>query len=280
MPAQSGAVTGKLGIVAGRGSLPGKLLEACRARGRPVFVVALEGEADGAVIGDVPHAHVRIGAAGKLIRLLRQQRCEDVVLAGPITRPSLSTLRPDRRGVRILGRLVAARGGDDSLLAVVIEELEGEGFRVIGADEVLAELLAPAGRWGVHQPDAAALSDIERGVAVIQGLGALDIGQAVIVQQGRILGVEAAEGTDILIARCADLRLDEGPAGVLVKMSKPGQQRRADMPTIGLRTVEGAANTGLAGIAVEADGALAHDRDEAVALADRLGLFLYGLTTT
>ena len=278
MPAQSGVVTGKLGIVAGAGPLPGKLVEACRTRGRAVFVIAIEGEADAAALAGAPHARVRLGAAGRVVRLLHEQGCEDVVLAGPIERPPLSSLRPDRRGARILGRLIAARGGDDSLLAVVIEELEAEGFRVVGADEVLAELLAPAGCWGAHRPDSAALADIERGVAVIQGLGALDIGQATIVQQGRVLGVEAAEGTDRLIARCADLRLAAGPAGVLVKMAKPGQQRRADLPTIGPRTVEGAASTGLAGIAVEAGGALSPDRDEAVALADRLGLFLYGLS--
>jgi DUF1009 family protein len=154
------------------------------------------------------------------------------------------------------------------------------GFLVVGADDILgADDLMPLGLLGRHRPDDEAKADIEHGMRVAHALGAVDIGQAVIVQQGLVLGVEAAEGTDELLRRCAALRRD-GPGGVLVKMAKPGQERRADRPTIGPRTVALAAASGLRGIAAEAGMALVIDRAELVRVADQAGFFLIGVATT
>jgi DUF1009 family protein len=161
-------------------------------------------------------------------------------------------------------------------LSAVVKELEQEGFRVLGADQLLDRALAPQGPLGRLRPDSQSQADIERGLRVARTLGALDVGQAAVVQQGLVLGVEAIEGTDELLRRCAALRR-EGPGGVLVKVGKPGQERRADRPTIGLRTVLLAAETGLRGIAVEADATIVLDRDEVIRAADRVGLFLVGI---
>lgn len=268
---------GKLGIIAGGGTLPGRLIEACRRTERPFFVLALDGFAEPAVIGDAPQAWVRLGAAGEGFRILHEQNVEELVLAGPVRRPSLADLRPDWRAARFFTRIGARALGDDGLLRAVIGELENEGFRVVGVDDVLGEgILAPHGVWGSQVPDAQAWADIRHGVAVLRGLGALDIGQAVVVQQGLVLGVEAIEGTDALLARCADLRR-AGPGGVLVKMAKPGQERRADLPTIGVPTVERAHAAGLRGIAVQSAGTLVDDRPGVVARADALGLFVMGV---
>ncbi len=267
----------KLGILAGSGALPQRVIEAARASGRDAYVIAFKGETHADTVTGAPHAWVRIGAVGKTLKLLHEAECEDVVFAGPVRRPALASLVPDRRGARVLAKLAAAPGGDDSLFSILVSELEGEGFRVIGADDVATDILAPPGRLGVHAPDYAASSDIERGVGVIRALGAHDIGQAAIVQQGRVLGIEAAEGTDALIARCAGLRL-EGPGGVLTKLKKPGQQRRVDLPAIGRTTVEAAAAAGLRGIAVEAGGTIIFDRAAATEAADEAGLFVIGLT--
>ncbi|MBM3516483.1 MAG: LpxI family protein, partial [Alphaproteobacteria bacterium] len=213
----------KLGILAGGGDLPGKLIDACIAAARPMFVIAFEGEADPTAIGATPHAWVGLAAVGKTLSLLREQGCEEVVLAGAVRRPSLANVRPDWRGAQLLVKLAGLRSaGDDQLLSVVVSELESEGFRVVGADAVLADLLAPTGAIGGLLPDEAALNDILLGVRVVRALGGLDIGQAAVVQQGRVLGVEAAEGTDALLARCAALRM-AGPGGVLVKLRKPNQ---------------------------------------------------------
>lgn len=265
---------GTLGIVAGSGPMPARLAAAAQAAGRRVFILGLEGHAEPASIAPYPHAIHRIGAGGQILASLREAGVDDLVLIGPVRRPSLLTLMPDAEGAKILGRIGrAAFAGDDGLLAAVIRVFEEEGFRVRGAHEVMEELAAPEGVLGRHAPDSAAEADIVRGVAVARALGAADVGQAVVVQQGIVLGVEAVEGTDALIARCAGLRRD-GPAGVLVKLAKPGQEARADLPTIGPRTVEGAAAAGLRGIAIEAGMTLMPEREATVAAADRLGLFL------
>jgi hypothetical protein len=129
---------------------------------------------------------------------------------------------------------------------------------------------------GKVTPDDQAQQDIARGLSVVKALGEADVGQAVIVQQGIVLGVEASEGTDALIARCAALKR-EGPGGVLVKLAKPQQDDRFDLPTIGPETIAAAAKTGLSGIAIEAGRSLVIDRDKVRQLADEAGIFVVGL---
>lgn len=267
----------RLAVLAGGGPMPATVAAAARKAGRAVFVLAFPGETDPATVRGFEHAWVRLGAVGRAVRTLRRWAVEEVVMIGPIRRPSFWTLRPDARALRMIARLPAGGRGDDSLLRVVVRELEGEGFRVVGAEALLPDLLAAEGVPTRAAPDATAWADIRHGIAVARNLGALDIGQAVVVQQGIVLGVEAAEGTDRLLARCAELR-KPGPGGVLVKLVKPGQEVLADRPTIGPATVARAAEAGLRGLAVEAGGALVVERAAVVAAADRLGLFVAGVT--
>ncbi len=266
----------KLGIVAGGGELPARLIAACRSAGREFFVLGLSGHAERERIGDAPQAWIRLGEAGSGLRLLREAGVEELVMAGPVRRPSLTELRPDWRTARFFAKIGLKALGDDGLLRAIINELEREGFRVVGVEAVVGDLLAPGGVWGRVAPDAQAEADIRRGVAVLRGLGPLDVGQAVVVQQGIVLGVEAVEGTDALIARCAGLRR-AGPGGVLVKIAKPGQERRADLPTVGTRTVAAAQAAGLRGIAVETGSAIVVGLEDMVAAADAAGLFLAGI---
>ena len=266
----------KLGIIAGDGGLPRRLVDSCLAAGREVFVLALEGAAEPAAVEGVAYAWCRLGAAARGLALLRQNNVTDLVLAGGVRRPSLAMLRPDWRAAKFFARVGYKALGDDGLLSAVVSEFEREGFRVIGADELLAAGLAPEGPLGHHCPDAEALADIEHGQRIASALGSLDIGQAVVVQQGLVLGVEAIEGTDALLRRCADLRRD-GPGGVLVKVEKPGQEQRADRPTIGPQTVALAAAAGLRGIAIEAGATIVLDREEVAHTADRAGLFVIGI---
>jgi DUF1009 family protein len=268
---------GPLGIVAGSGALPRRLIESCRAAGRGVFVLALEGEAEPATVDGVPHAWCRIGAAAHGFDLLRANAVTDLILAGAVRRPSLSALRPDWRAAKFFARVGYRALGDDGLLSAVIKELEREGFRVVGVDDLLeADALLPAGPLGRFQPDARATADIEHGLRLARAIGALDIGQAVVVQQGLVLGVEAIEGTDGLLRRCAGLRRD-GPGGVLVKTAKPGQEQRVDRPTIGAHTLVLAVEAGLRGIAAEAGATLILDRAEVIRAADEAGLFVVGV---
>lgn len=266
-----------LGIIAGGGPLPGRIAAAAVADGRAVFVVALEGFAEPAVIAAYPHATVRMGAVGRILGLLRDHACRDVVLIGPVRRPSLLHLRPDAEAARLLARVGrAAFTGDDGLLAAIHRVLADEGFRIVGAHEIDPQALGPAGQLGRIAPDQAARADISRAVDVVRALGTVDVGQGCVVQQGIVLAVEAIEGTDAMLARSKALARP-GPGGVLVKLVKPGQDRRADLPTIGPRTVDGARAAGLRGIAFEAGGTILLERAASIAAADRAGLFLLGL---
>ncbi len=267
-----------LAILAGGGTLPGRVAAAAVASGRPVFIVGLEGFAEKHVLAPYPHAFARMGAAGRILDLLRTNACRDVVMIGPVRRPGLLDLRPDAAGLKLIGRIGRSvfGGGDDTLLAAVVKVLGEEGFRVVGAHEVLTEALAPSGLLGRVAPDPQAMADIRRGVAVARALGGVDVGQGCVVQQGLVLAVEAIEGTDAMLARAGTLRRG-GLGGVLVKMSKPGQERRADLPTIGATTIAHAAAAGLRGVAFEAGGALLADPTATIEAADRTGLFLMGV---
>ena len=270
----------RLGIIAGAGPLPGRVAAAAAASGRAVFIVGLEGFAEKSVIGAFPHAMSRMGAAGRVLELLRENHCQDLVLIGRVRRPSIFEARPDAVGAKLLARAGrVAFGGDDSLLAAVVKVLGEEGFSVLGAHEILTEALAPKGQLGAVAPDAQAMADIGRGVAVCRALGAVDVGQGCVVQQGLVLAVEAIEGTDAMLARAGQVARG-GSGGVLVKLSKPGQERRADLPTVGPVTVANAAAAGLRGVAFEAGGALLADRAAAIAAADAAGVFLVGIDPT
>jgi DUF1009 family protein len=248
---------------------------------RDCFVIAFNGETEPeTVAGGVPHAWVEVATVGRTIRLLKEAGVEELVLIGPVGRPDFSKLKPDWHGAKLLPKLIAAaRKGDDALMKVVVADLEQQGFTILGAEQVLDGLGAPLGALGAHEPDAGDRADIARGMAVVAQLGAMDIGQAVVVRDGYVLAVEAAEGTDAMLRRCGDFKGAER-GGVLVKRPKPGQERRVDLPTIGVPTVEGAAAAGLKGIAVAAGGALIADRGAVAAAADTMGIFVCGVALT
>ena len=277
---QSPVAPRALGIIAGGGPLPGRVAAAAAAAGREVFIVGLEGFAERDVIAPWPHVSLRMGAAGRIISTLKARACQDLVLIGPVRRPSFLDIRPDAEATKLLARVgLAAFSGDDGLLKAVIRVLGEEGFRVLGAHEILNAVLGPRGLLSRAGPDATAMADITRGIAVARALGLADVGQACVVRAGVVIAVEAVEGTDAMLARCGALLDAMGmakPAGVLVKAVKPGQDRRADLPTIGPDTLRRAAEAGLAGVAYEAGGTILAERETSMALADELGLFLLG----
>lgn len=272
----------KLGILAGGGDLPLKLAQGAQARGRELFVIAIEGCA-GAEIEAYPHAWCPIGMVGQAQKLLRDAACSDVVFAGVVRRPDFRKLKLDRKGAALLPKVLsAAAKGDDALLSAMVADFEREGFRVVGVGDVFADLIVKPHVMTRAAPNDRDLRDIARGIEVVKALGSLDIGQGAVVCEGLVLGVEAAEGTDAMIERCA--RLPEpirgsqtARRGVLVKLPKPGQELRVDLPTIGLPTVARADAAGLAGIAVKAGAALIIDEAAVVARADAAGLFIVGI---
>jgi DUF1009 family protein len=272
-----------LGIVAGGGDLPVAVAKAAKEDGRTVFVVALQGSAD-ARIETFDHAWVGLGEAGKAVKALKGAGCGEVLMVGKLMRPKFSELKVDAKGVVAAARIAAAaRRGDDALLRAVADLFAEEGFKVIGVADAAPGLLAPAGPLGRRAPDAQNEQDIAKAFAIVRALGAHDVGQAAAVCEGLTLAVEAAEGTDAMIARIATLPehfrgTPKKHRGVLVKAVKPVQDGKTDLPVIGPDTVKNAAAVGLAGIAVEAGRALILNREELVREADRLGLFVTGVT--
>ena len=268
-----------LGIVAGAGVMPVRLADAATKAGRPVACVLVEGFARAADYDRFPHQVIPLGQIGRMVAMMRAHGARDLVLAGRISRPSLLSLRFDAEGMRLVAKLgrQALFGGDDGLLAAVLRVAREEGFEPVAIQDVLHGLLVEEGLLAGPAPDALARADIRRGIGVAQALGTADVGQCCVVQQGLVLGVEGIDGTDALLARCAGLRR-EGPGGVLVKLVKPWQDRRVDLPAIGPDTVRNAAAAGLRGIAIEAvhdhAGTLVLERAETVAAAAAAGLFL------
>lgn len=264
----------KLGLVAGGGQMPLRVVTAARAAGHEVYALLIEGWADPADFGHVPYDMVKVGAVDDAYAKFRAQGVRYLVMCGRAYRPSLTSLSPGGGMVKLLARIgAAAFQGDDGLLKAMVRVVEEDGFTVLPAQSIVQDALPPAGLLTARGPDARARADIRRGVAVVRALGAVDVGQGAVVQQGLVLGVEAIEGTDALLDRCGALRR-EGAGGVLVKLVKPGQDRRIDLPTIGPVTIHHAAAAGLAGIAIEADGTIVVDRATTVAAADRAGLFI------
>ena len=267
----------KLGIIAGGGAAPRQLVKACLGLGRSFFLICLEGQAEPDLGAGVPYAWVPLGAAARLKEVCLEQKITDIVMIGRVRRPSLWELKPDFLALKVLTKIGINSLGDDGLLRGVGKALEDEiGVRVLGVQDIFADLLTPVGLLTKAAPDEQALADIKRGFEVARTLGALDVGQAVIVQQGIVLGVEAVEGTDALIRRSADVRR-EGQGGVLVKCAKPQQDVRFDLPAIGPESVARAVEAGLRGIAVEAGRSLMLEREKMSAAAEAAGVFVVGV---
>ena len=238
-------------------------------------MLALQGQADKEALDGLPHRFVKLGATNEAIAVLKAENVDTIVLAGSVHRPNVLEMKPDMRTLQLFARLGPAALGDDALLRAVAEEIEKEGFQILGAHEVDPGLITTEGVLTAKKPSPENEEDLRYGIKAAKTLGALDIGQTAVVQQGVVLGLEAVEGTDALLKRCKDLR-KKGRGGVLVKGCKPQQDNRLDLPTVGLRTVQLAYEAGLEGIAVEAGASLIVDREETVAAADKFGIFLKG----
>lgn len=266
-----------IALLAGKGDLPRLLIEIFQSQKRPFVVLAFKGQTDEGLVKNIPHIWLHFGEAGKALHYLKEHKIQEIVMAGAISRPTLSEIRPDWEGVKWLAKIGTKALGDDGLLKLVIRILEEKGYRIVGPDDILETLLIPEGLLTEQPPDEQAWRDIGRGVEVLSALSSADVGQAVVVQEGLILGVEAIEGTDALIDRAGSLQRP-GLGGILVKIAKRQQDKRADLPTIGPETIRKAAKAGLRGISVEAHRTLLLNQEEVLKLTEESGLFLLGLT--
>jgi hypothetical protein len=272
-----------LAIICGGGSFPAAVADAVARYGRRPVMFGIKGWAEAAVIERYAHHWIAIGQAGRFFRLARAENCRDVLFVGTLLRPPIRELRLDWQTIRLMPRVIRSfRGGDDQLLSGMAGVVESGGLRVVGVKDVAPEVFMPEGALGRYQPGERDRTDIARALELIAALGPFDVGQAAVVADNHVLAVEAAEGTDHLLGRIAEmrqLRRVTAPlgVGVLVKAPKPGQDRRFDLPSIGPRTIENVARAGLAGLAVTAGSTMIAEPDKVAAAADRAKIFLVGV---
>ena len=280
---KAGAGAAPLAIICGGGSLPAAVAAAVAKRGRRPVMFAIKGWADSAVVERYAHHWIALGQAGRFFRLARAEGCDEVLFIGAVLRPPIAQLRLDWRTITLMPRVFRFfRGGDDTLLSGVAGVAESGGLKVVGVKDVAPEVLVPEGVLGRCAPSPRDRADIARALEVIAALGPFDVGQAAVVADNNVLAVEAAEGTDNLLNRIAELRrvgrVTSAPGiGVLVKAPKPGQDHRFDLPSIGPRTVENVARAGLAGLAVTAGSTMIAEADAVTAAADRAKIFVLGV---
>ena len=279
----SAANEGPLAIIAGGGAIPITVADAVERSGRRVVMFPVRGWADPAAVKRFKHHWIPLAKAGLFRRRAQAEGCRDVVFVGTALRPPFRSLRIDGLTLRLAPRILHAyRGGDDHLISGIAQIFEDYGFRIVGAHQVAPEILMPEGPIGSLLPSQRDEADIARALALLKVTGPFDMGQAAIVAGNHVLALEAAEGTDAMLRRVAELRAQgriAAPAGtgVLVKAPKPQQDRRFDLPAIGPRTVEEAARAGLAGIAVAAAAAVVAEPAAVAAAADKANVFVVGI---
>jgi DUF1009 family protein len=270
-------------IIAGAGSLPFAVANSLATRGMTPAIFAIRGFCDADRLSAFRHHWIALGQAGRLMRLLRAEKCRDVIFIGGLVRPALSEIRLDWGTLRLLPSIASAlRGGDDHLLTNIGRIFEDHGFRLLGIKDVAPDLLMPSGDLTRTSPSATSQNDIKKGFAALHAMSPFDIGQALVVIEDYVVAVEDIEGTDGLLTRVARLRAEgrirvKPGAGVLVKAPKRNQDMRFDLPTLGPKTIEGVIAAGLSGIAITAGHTIVAEPQRMIDIADRAGVFITGL---
>jgi len=272
----------RIGVIAGSGAFPLEIAASIQRSGNSVFIVGLRGFAERGV-RSFSHIYADMLDPHRILDALRQRGISKLVLAGGVARPgpmALFSIYTFFRNRDELRRIVS--GGDDLILRGVIRLFNDEGFEVLGVDQVAPDLLAPLGRLGQVKFIDENKADIELALQCLTTMGRFDFGQGVVVGGGRILAIEGPEGTDAMLRRVRDLQKNrrvslERPSAILVKASKPDQDRRVDLPAIGPKTIQSAAKAGLIGIAVAAHDVILVEKERLIKDADRKGIFIAGV---
>lgn len=263
-----------LGLIAGSGDLPCLLINKCRTQNRPIFVAAIENQTPPETVENVDHVWIKMGQFGRFIKEFQQRHIKNIVFAGSIKRPNLNTISLDWEGIKLLGSIGYKALGDDAILTIITDFFESKGFRVIAPAEILQNLRPQKGLLTLKFPTEEELQDIHKGIKILDLIASADIGQAIVMQMGQVLGIEAIEGTEALIHRICHYKL-EAKGGVLIKKSKPQQNLKIDLPTIGVNTLKQIHAAKLSGLAIEAIRSQIIDQDDVIRMANELGLFIY-----
>ena len=265
----------KIGLIAGNGQFPLLIAQAARSKGWEVCAVGYQGETDPQLADHVTVLEwLYLGQIKKMIKFFRGNGIKDAVMIGGVTKTKMFTnVRPDTKAISLIAGMRHTH--DDAILRAFADLLEKEGIRIHASTFLLPELLAPAGVWTRRKPSRSELEDIRLGWKIAKEIGRLDIGQCVVVAGGTILAVEAIEGTDAAITRGGALAKGEA---IVVKVCKPNQDTRFDIPAIGQNTMETMHKAEIKSLAVEAGKAVVFDRDTMIQYANQCGMTIIALS--
>lgn len=267
-------------IIAGGGVMPKLIVQKLLENSQEFIVLAIKGDANPSFFSSIEHCEwIDVGGLKNIINILKNHKVTDLVFSGKVSRPPLLSMKLDSTALMALAKLGFKKlsGGSDNIHAIIAKIAEDNGFRIIPPEAIVTDLRAPLGVIGRNSPSKEDLKDIEKGKEVLSKLGDMDVGQAVIVENEYVLGIEAAEGTDQLINRCGALKREKDGRGVLVKMKKTTQEHRIDLPAIGEDTIKALHAAGFGGVAIEANNGLILDLDNVKETADKLGIFIIGV---
>lgn len=265
----------KLGIIAGKGDLPKLIIEKCQSQNIPFHLILIKNHANPKDYKSLKYDILEYTQIGQVLDILKNNKVAEIVFVGGVKRPSFSEIKTDKKGAVLLSKIVAGKiFGDDNILTIITKFFAKEGFKVVGAHEIISDLVVQKGNLTKFKPNKLDLENIKIGVNALKTMADLDIGQALAVQQKQIIGVEAVEGTDELIKRCAKIAFTKGDKPILVKIKKQNQNKKVDLPTIGVKTISNLAKSGFKGIAFEAGSTLILEREKLVELADKLEIFV------
>lgn len=267
----------KLAILAGSGVLPRQVYDAARDKGIEAIVIGLDGETEYSYFKGVRVEKFIIHKISNIFKFLKKEEVSHITMAGKVERADIARLLLDMKGAKLFARIIKNGFADNAILTTIIKFCEDEGFEIVGPEKIACNNIVQEGVLTKVKPSKVNKEDFKAGFKTLKVVAETDVGQALVIQSGLILGIEAAEGTDELIKRCGEIRQRDEEGPVLLKMCKPNQDKRVDLPCIGPKTVEYIAKYGFSGVAVEAGKTLILDKNETIALANKLGVFICGI---
>jgi hypothetical protein len=268
----------KLGILAGAGNLPKHVADACKEKSISYCVIGLDDEIDAHLFEGEKNLHkFKIHSVSKIIAKLKEEGVTHVTLTGRVKRADLARLLLDIKGAKLLALILKNGIADNAILTTIMKFIEKEGFKIVAPESIASDIIVQKGSLTKVKPDESAIQDINQGLKVLKGIASFDVGQSLVIQGGLTLGVEAAEGTDELIKRCGEVKQVVDVAPILIKVAKPNQDRRVDLPCVGPQTIELAFKYGIRGIAVDAGSTLLIEPEETIKLANKYKIFIVGI---
>ena len=269
----------KVGLIAGDGSFPLEVAKSVSQKNNEIFIIAIKGSAS-KDIERYPHLWIRIGEIGKAIKAVKENNCKEVILIGGVKKPNVWLLRPDFGALKLFFKLIILPiKGDASILKTLLNFLEKDNkFKVVGAEKYIPYLLMSKGLIAGEKINEQSNIDIDIAIENCKNIGSKDIGQACVVVNGQIIASEDSLGTDKMLRDIISKEIRFNNEGVLVKLVKPIQDRRVDLPAIGLQTIKLAKEIGLCGIAIEDKSSFISNKEGVIEFANKNNIFIFGLS--